>query len=112
MFCEAVLQHERELLSEVSFCIFPLFILVFSQKFLDFFATLIAKYRHSTHQRNQLTRIERPTGSTASPSRIQPSIQTLTEVPMEKLQLTQMVSEKVTSARVKKKKKNLILLEC
>lgn len=96
MFCEIVLQHERELLSEVSFCIIFLFIFV-SWKYqiheiFHFPHAAIAINRHSTHHRRQLTKIEPRKGEVSSRSKIQPSIRTPMAEQMEKLQLTQTVS--------------------
>lgn len=100
MFCEVVLQHEHELLSEVSFCIFYLFLFCEkksnSLKFSIFCVLFIAINRLSTHHRNQLTRIGLRKCKITSPSRIQPSIRTRTELQMEKSQHTQMVSVHVS----------------
>lgn len=107
MFCEVVLQHERELLTEVSFCIF-FYLFLFcekisnSLKFSIFRALLIAINRLSTHHRNQLTRIGLQKCKITSRSRIQPSIRTRTEQQMEKLQLTQMVSVHVSLLSVQR----------
>lgn len=55
MFCEVVLQHERELLSEV---IIPFYLFLFFTKFFAISRLAIAINRHSTHPRNQFTRLE------------------------------------------------------
>lgn len=96
MFCEVVLNHERELLSQVSFCIFFIYFCFAEKfeflKFSIFLPLFVAINRHSTHPKNQLTRIELQRDKATSRSRTQHSIRTRMEEQMEKWQTTQMVS--------------------
>lgn len=76
---------------------FFLFIFVFAEKFeflkFSIFPPLfVAINRHSTHPKNQLTRIELQRDKATSRSRTQHSIRTRMEEQMEKWQTTQMVS--------------------
>ena len=97
LFCETVLNHERELLSEVrKNSIFEnIFVCKFEKswsllKFLAFLALISPINRLSTHHKNQLVRIwHRKVLITTHPSRIQHLTQTRMEL-MEKF--IQMVS--------------------
>lgn len=93
LFCETVLNHERDWLqSEVNFYFFAfLFIFVFTEIFVCS-CIAIAINRHSTHPRNWHTRFG---CLSRRPARTQLSTQTLTVEQMEKFLLTQMVSDDV-----------------